>query len=172
MLLTYLAEGLDVSGSDISRDMLTACRQDAARLGLEPTLYEQPMQELAVPGRFRTIYIPCGSFSCIMDRQEALQTLRRCHDHLAVGGALAFNVFPVGINYAEPPADNFPTPWAPAIQVDLPDGVTVTGDFTPAQFGPEHDYTMAITAVRRYCATGANSSSWMLSWSRKTRTEA
>jgi SAM-dependent methyltransferase len=213
LLLTYLAEGLDVSGSDISRDMLKACRQDAARLGLEPALYEQPMQELAVPGRFRTIYIPCGSFSCVMDRQEALQTLRRCHDHLAVGGVLAFNVFPVGINYAEPPADNFPTPWAPAIQVDLPDGdrlevssrwtaldrieqcwqeerryeryagsalvrteirsgqgrwyfrnellwmlqlagfapgdVTVTGDFTPAQFGPEHDYTMAITAVRR-----------------------
>ncbi|TCC42044.1 class I SAM-dependent methyltransferase [Kribbella speibonae] len=213
LLLTYLAEGLDVSGCDISRDMLAACRQEAARLGLDPTLYEQSMQDLAVPGTFRTIYIPCGSFACVMDRQEALQTLQRCHAQLDLGGVLAFNVFPVGINYAEPPGDDFPTPWERAIQVDLPNGnrlevssrwtaldrveqswqeerrydeyagsdllrtetrsgqgrwyfrnellwmlqlagfapgdVTVTGDFTPAQFGPRHGYTMVITAFRR-----------------------
>ncbi|GAB3948439.1 hypothetical protein GCM10029976_079600 [Kribbella albertanoniae] len=109
LLLTFLAEGLEVEGCDISADMLAMCRRAVA--GVTPTLYEQAMQDLDVPGKFRTIYIPCGSFVCVMDRQEALETLRRCREHLEPGGVLVFNVFPVPINYTEPPADDFPTPW-------------------------------------------------------------
>ncbi|GAA1684844.1 hypothetical protein GCM10009745_31640 [Kribbella yunnanensis] len=80
------------------------------------------MQDLDVPGKFRTIYIPCGSFVCMIDRQEALETLRRCREHLEPGGVLVFNAFPVPINYTEPPADDFPTPWQPGTSTDLPDG--------------------------------------------------
>ncbi|WP_165956948.1 class I SAM-dependent methyltransferase [Kribbella antibiotica] len=120
LLLTFLAEGLEVEGCDISADMLAWCRRDAG--GLTPTLYEQPMQELAVPGKFRTIYIPCGSFVLVMDRQAALETLRRCREHLEPGGILAFNVFPVPINYTEPPADDFPTPWQTGAPIALPNG--------------------------------------------------
>lgn len=122
LLLTFLAEGLEVEGCDISADMLAMCRRQAAVAGVTPTLYEQAMQDLDVPGKFRTIYIPCGSFVCVMDQQEALETLRRCREHLEPGGVLVFNVFPVPINYTEPPADDFPTPWRAGTSTDLPDG--------------------------------------------------
>jgi SAM-dependent methyltransferase len=122
LLLTYLAEGLEVEGSDISADMLAMCRREAEPAGLAPRLYKQAMQDLDVPGKFRTIYIPCGSFVCVMDRQEALETLRRCREHLEPGGVLAFNVFLVPVNYAEPPTDDFPTAWRPAIRTGLSRG--------------------------------------------------
>ncbi|MGW6280078.1 class I SAM-dependent methyltransferase [Kribbella sp. NPDC055071] len=122
LLLTYLAEGLEVEGCDISGDMLARCREQAAGLGLQPVLYEQAMQKLEVPGTLRTIYIPCGSFVCVMDRLDAVETLRRCHEQLEPDGVLAFNVFLVGINYAEEPSNDFPTPWGPQTETVLPDG--------------------------------------------------
>jgi ubiquinone/menaquinone biosynthesis C-methylase UbiE len=112
LLLAYLADGLDVVGVDISGDMLAVCREHAAAAGQQPELYEQPMQELDVPGRFRTIYIPCGSFVVVMDRQEALETLRRCHAHLEPGGTLAFNVFLPDDEYFDATdSASFPRPW-------------------------------------------------------------
>ncbi|WP_405061502.1 class I SAM-dependent methyltransferase [Kribbella sp. NBC_01505] len=122
LLLTFLGEGLAVEGCDISADMLAMCRREGVHRGLEPTLYEQAMQDLAVPGKFRTIYIPCGSFVLVMDRQQALETLRRCRAQLEPGGVLVSNVFPVPINYTEPPADDFPTPWQTGPRSELADG--------------------------------------------------
>lgn len=109
LLLAYLQEGLEVEGVDISADMLAVCRGHAAAVGVTPVLYEQPMQQLDVPGRFHTIYIPCGSFVVVMDREEALETLRRCRDHLEPGGTLAFNIFLPDEEYFD--RGDFPLPW-------------------------------------------------------------
>lgn len=120
LLIAYLQDGLQVEGLDISGDMLAVCREHAADAGLEPVLYEQPMQELDVPGDFATIYIPCGSFVVVMDRQQALQTLRRCYDHLRPGGTLAFNIFLPDEEYF---VDlDFPRPWQPKAEKQLPRG--------------------------------------------------
>ena len=62
LLLTFLQEGFDVQGVDISGDMLSVCRQHANAMGLDPVLYEQQMQQLDLPDRFNAIYIPCGGF--------------------------------------------------------------------------------------------------------------
>src|SRR5437588_772200 len=79
---------------------------------LRPVLYEQPMQRLEVPHSYRTIYIPCGSFVCVMDRRLALEALRRCHAHLEPGGTLAFNVFLADHDYSgRTPSEPFPRPW-------------------------------------------------------------
>ncbi len=102
LLLAYLGEGLDVAGCDISADILDQCRAAGAAAGLAPVLYEQAMQDLDVPGAFATIYIPCGSFVCVMDRDAALETLRRCQAHLAPGGVLTFNVYLAGHDYSQP----------------------------------------------------------------------
>lgn len=112
LLLAYLQEGLNVEGADISGDILAVCREKASKAGLNPVLYEQPMQKLDVPGLFSTIYIPCGSFVCVMDREEALGTLRRCYEHLQPGGVLAFNIFVPDYDYSGLTApEPFPRPW-------------------------------------------------------------
>ena len=109
LLLAYLQTGLAVEGADISDEMLAVCRQKGAEIGLQPTLYEQPMQALETPHRYRTIYIPCGSFVCVMDRNLALETLQRCYAHLEPGGVLAFNIYLADYDYSQPtPAAAFP----------------------------------------------------------------
>ncbi|HEX6873413.1 MAG TPA: methyltransferase domain-containing protein [Micromonosporaceae bacterium] len=121
LLLRYLAEGLEVSGCDISADMLAVCRQRAGEAGLEARLYEQAMQELDLPHRFRTIYIPCGSFVCVMDREQALQTLIRCRRHLDDGGQLVFNVFLPDHDYGRPVSpDGYPGAWTFKAEKSLP----------------------------------------------------
>lgn len=122
LLLAYLQAGFDVVGTDISGDMLTMLRRNAKAAGLEPEVYEQPMQELDLPGKFRTIYIPCGSFVCVMDREQALETLRRCHAQLEVGGVLAFNIFLFGHDYSTEQLPEFPGPWEFKAEKALPDG--------------------------------------------------
>ena len=121
LLLAYLQAGLDVEGADISGEMLAVCRQQALAAGLNPVLYEQPMQQLATPHCYRTIYIPCGSFVCVMDRTLALTTLQRCYVHLEPGGLLAFNIYLAEYNYAQPiAADAFPRPWTLRAEKQLP----------------------------------------------------
>lgn len=94
LMRSYLRAGLKVEGVDISADMLEHCRWMAKADGLsELTLYHQPMQLLDLPKKYSTIYIPCGSFACVMDRHEALNALRRFKAHLAEGGELVFNLF-------------------------------------------------------------------------------
>jgi SAM-dependent methyltransferase len=87
ILLPLLRAGLDVDGCDVSPDMLAFCRAQAARDDLKPRLYTQASHELDPPRAYRTIFI-CDSFG-IAGNAEAL---RRCHQHLAPGGALVFNL--------------------------------------------------------------------------------
>jgi SAM-dependent methyltransferase len=90
LLLPLLSAGLDVDGCDISPDMLTYCREGAARLGLTARLYEQAMHELDLPRNYRTIYI-CDSFGLGGRRDHDGAALRRCYDYLVPGGTLIFS---------------------------------------------------------------------------------
>ena len=48
LLLDYLSEGLDVDGVEISPEMLKICMEKARGMGLNPTLYQQGIESLAV----------------------------------------------------------------------------------------------------------------------------
>ena len=124
LLIAYLQDGLDVEGVDISADQLAVCRQDAERVGVKPVLYEQPMQAFDVPHSYSTIYIPCGSFECVMDRTEALETLRRCFAHLKPKGQLVFSCSPGNRNYygSKEEAKTYPGEWTLRSNKELPDG--------------------------------------------------
>ena len=88
LLLDYLSQGIDVDGVDNSPEMLALCRQKAAGMGLAPNLYQQYMETLDIPHRYRTILVPSSSLQLVIDPQMALQAVKRLHDHLAPGGAL------------------------------------------------------------------------------------
>lgn len=87
LLLPYLRAGLDVDGCDVSADMIVLCREKAEREGFSPNLVVQPMHELDVPRRYRTIYV-CGAFGIGSTREQDAEALRRFHDHLEPGGTL------------------------------------------------------------------------------------
>ena len=50
ILVPLLADGLDVDGSDISADMITAAQAQAAKHGFTPRLTVQPMHQLDLRG--------------------------------------------------------------------------------------------------------------------------
>ncbi len=88
LLLDYLAAGIDIDGVDNSPEMLAICRAKAATLGLTPALYEQTMEALDLPRRYRTLMVPSSSFQLVTDPAAAEQALRRFFDHLLPGGLL------------------------------------------------------------------------------------
>jgi SAM-dependent methyltransferase len=92
LLSQFRASGLDVDGCDISEDMIEHCRERLARDGLQAELYVQAMDQLDLPRRYRTAVI-CGSFGIGGTRADDLSGLRRIHQHLEVGGLLAFDTY-------------------------------------------------------------------------------
>jgi SAM-dependent methyltransferase len=95
LLLDYLAEGIDIDGVDISPEMLDLCRAKAAERGLHPTLYQQSMEALHLPRRYRTILVPSSTFQLITDPEAARATMRRFFDLLLPGGGLAMSHMPL-----------------------------------------------------------------------------
>ena len=91
LLLPYLRAGLDVDGCDVSSDMIALCREKATREGLSPNLYVQPMHELDLPRRYRTIYV-CGAFGLGSNRSHDLEALKRFHEYLEPGGTLLLDI--------------------------------------------------------------------------------
>lgn len=98
LLLDFLANGIDVDGIDNSPEMLALCREKAGSLGLDPTLYQQEMEELDLPRKYRTIIVPSLSFQLVADAGLAAQAMSRFYEHLMVAGAL---VMPLCIFWEE-----------------------------------------------------------------------
>ena len=88
MLLDYLLQGVDIEGVDNSPDMLALCRQKAKTLNLEPTLYEQYLETLSLPRRYRTILIPSSTLQLIIEPALVKQSLHQIYNHLLLGGAV------------------------------------------------------------------------------------
>ena len=61
IMFPLIAEGFDVDGADISADMIALAGAEARKSGVSPNLTVQPMHELDLGRKYRTIYI-CGSF--------------------------------------------------------------------------------------------------------------
>lgn len=85
-LLPLLAQGLDISGSDTSPDMLEACRRRAAELGVKPELAQCSLQQLECPAAPRLLFIPSGSFGLLLDDDTVKASLSRVYAALAPGG--------------------------------------------------------------------------------------
>lgn len=88
LLLDYLAQGVDVDGVDNSPEMLDLCRAKAEALGLSPALYEQYVEDLALPRRYRTILVPSSSLQLIIEPETIARAMERLVAHLEPGGAL------------------------------------------------------------------------------------
>ncbi|HET7366937.1 MAG TPA: class I SAM-dependent methyltransferase [Gaiella sp.] len=91
VLIPCLRAGLDVDGCDVSDDMIERCGEKAAREGLTPTLFVQPMHELTPPRRYGTIFV-CGAFGLGSTREQDAVALRRLHEVLEPGGTLLIDI--------------------------------------------------------------------------------
>ncbi len=92
-LSILLAEdGYDVTGVDLSSDMLAVAREKANQLGHSLFLVEQDMTELEGFVEFDLIGIFCDSLNYLQTEKEILQTFERVHAHVKQGGLFLFDV--------------------------------------------------------------------------------
>ncbi len=88
LLVPLLRDGLEVEGLDTSTDMLAILRGKAQRLGLTPVLHSAPMQSFDLPSRYRTVFVPAGTFMILVHDEEIRSTLACCRRALEPGGEL------------------------------------------------------------------------------------
>ena len=91
-LIRFLEAGAEIDGLDSSPYMLALCQKKLDDRGLEADLYEQTIQDMALPKHYNFIFIPDRSFGHIYDRTMAQHCLKRFWEHMMPGGILAFDV--------------------------------------------------------------------------------
>lgn len=103
-LIPFLEAGAVIDGVDASPAMLAQCRKKCAASGLQPNLYEQFLEAMALPRQYAFVFIPGASFGHLYDKAVAQMCLQRLAEHLLPGGLLVLDV--------RPPAyrSNFPKP--------------------------------------------------------------
>ena len=93
LLLDFMQDGIDIDGMDNSPEMLDLCRQKAAQLGVQPCVYLQTMETLALPRQYQTIIVPSSSFQLLIEPDEVREAMHRFFTHLLPGGTLVMPFF-------------------------------------------------------------------------------
>lgn len=91
-LIPFLETGADIDGLDSSPFMLAECKKKCAKKGLNPTLYQQLLEEIALPRKYGFIFIPDRSLAHIYQKDKAQLCLRQLWEHLAPEGRLILDV--------------------------------------------------------------------------------
>ncbi|MFJ7857684.1 class I SAM-dependent DNA methyltransferase [Peribacillus sp. NPDC097206] len=84
--------GFDVSGVDLSDEMLMVANEKAAKQGLSIPLFQQDMAELEGLGLYDCVTIFCDSLNYLREEADIVKTFNRVHDHLKEGGLFLFDV--------------------------------------------------------------------------------
>lgn len=121
LLLDFMLDGIDIDGVDNSPEMLAQCRDKADKLGLQPNLYLQEMQEMNLPRKYRVIMVPSSSFQLVTNPRAARRTMACFYDHLLAGG---FLVMPFILIWQD--GDPLQTDWVQDGEIERPaDGVWI-----------------------------------------------
>lgn len=92
-ILVPLAQaGHNMSGFDLSLEMLDLCKANCTQHGVEAALSQQGFTTFLYPQKFAAIVLPAGSFQLLTDPVDAMCFLRRCKQALASGGKLLLDI--------------------------------------------------------------------------------
>ena len=93
LLLDYRGEGIDIDGVDNAPEMLALCREKAEAKGVEVDTYQQAIESLDLPRRYRVIIVPSSTFQLLYERSAATAALESLYRHLLPGGQLVMSFF-------------------------------------------------------------------------------
>lgn len=91
----FSQKGFDVTGADLSTDMLSVAQEKAQALSLPIQFFQQDMTELDELGEFDIIGIFCDSLNYLQEEQAVRQTFEGVHRLLKKGGLFLFDVHSV-----------------------------------------------------------------------------
>ncbi|RYI31521.1 MULTISPECIES: class I SAM-dependent methyltransferase [Bacillus] len=87
--------GYDVTGVDLSEDMLAVAQAKAMEQGADISFYQQDMSELEGLGEYDIAGIFCDSLNYLQSEKEVEQTFESVGRHLKEGGLFIFDVHSV-----------------------------------------------------------------------------
>ncbi len=157
-MLDLRRRGYDVDGIDSSADMLARCARAAAAEELDVALFEQRMEELDLPRKYRSIFQAGPTFTLLPDDEPALHALQGIRRRLSADGVALVPLF-------------IPSP-TPDAQLGTPrevigdDGTAVRSSvLSEERNGPER----TLRSVLRYEQQGNDGSivedrTWVLHW--------
>jgi len=91
--LELLAAGVDADGFDASRGALAVLREHAARRGLDPSVWQASMTDVAVDREYGLVICPFNTFQHLRSIEEQLAALEAAYGALAPGGTFLIDVF-------------------------------------------------------------------------------
>ncbi|MFJ9383157.1 class I SAM-dependent DNA methyltransferase [Peribacillus sp. NPDC101481] len=92
MTVELAQHGFEVTGVDLSDEMLLVANEKAVKLGLSIPLFQQNMAELEGLGQFDCVTIFCDSLNYLRDEEDIVKTFSRVHEHLKDGGLFFFDI--------------------------------------------------------------------------------
>lgn len=92
MTILLAKEGFDVTGVDLSSDMLMVAKEKAETEKVSISLFQQDMRELEGLGSFDYVTILCDSLNYILTEEDVKRTFLSARNHLTAGGLLLFDV--------------------------------------------------------------------------------
>lgn len=84
--------GFNVSGVDLSDEMLMVANEKAGKQGLTIPFFQQNMAELEGLGLYDCVTIFCDSLNYLREEMDVQKTFSRVHEHLKDGGLFLFDV--------------------------------------------------------------------------------
>ncbi|MEH7093792.1 class I SAM-dependent DNA methyltransferase [Neobacillus vireti] len=88
----FAKQGLDVTGVDLSEDMLSVAQVKAEAAGVKIPFFQQDMANLEGQGQFDVIGIFCDSLNYLQTEEDVLSTFLNVHQHLHDHGIFIFDV--------------------------------------------------------------------------------
>lgn len=92
MTVLLAQEGFDVTGVDLSSDMLMVAQEKAEKARVPLSLFQQDMRELEGLGEFDCVTILCDSLNYILSQEDVKRTFISAGKHMSSGGLLLFDV--------------------------------------------------------------------------------
>ncbi|MGG4504566.1 class I SAM-dependent methyltransferase [Heyndrickxia sporothermodurans] len=84
--------GYQVTGVDLSEDMLMVTSQKANKESVQLSLFQQNMSQLEGLGLYDVITVFCDSLNYLTSPHEVQESFKRIHDHLQVNGLFFFDI--------------------------------------------------------------------------------
>ncbi|PFG05628.1 class I SAM-dependent methyltransferase [Bacillus sp. es.034] len=90
--LRLARDGYDVTGVDLSQDMLTIAQEKASAQNVHIQLFQQDMSRLDSLGEYDIITIFCDSLNYLEDESDLESTFKGVYSHLKQDGLFLFDV--------------------------------------------------------------------------------